>query len=434
MAIPELAKFRAKYPQYGDIDDVALAGKLASKYPQYADLAEKVKVEEPVSDRGFVERMTTPMIPREVSAMGRGIESALPQVLKPVGKIAAETIKSTAIPSVMGYGSKMALEKPGLTSLAASGVLAPAGTVGGVIGGELLRSAVPPKYKDIAEIGGGILGGGLAEAGAMGLRKLATPISGRIINSMIGPSKVAFKYGKNPGKTAARLVRPANSLEQYGKNIDDAIMAKTDELAAIMSSPKNAVKRIDYSEAFNLLDDEIAKLSKAPQTNAAKIEKVKALRDDLFGMAQGQNKSLSPEQALDIKRTTGDVAKWTGGDTPPEFEGLVHRIYHKMRTAIESSIKETKGINEDIAGLIGASKAMPGAIARSQRGMLPFMARTAFSGAVPAMAGGGVPGALLGMGANAALSAPITGTRIARGLARFGSGRGRLLPAMMGGR
>jgi len=44
MPIPELQKFRQKYPEYNDMNDVTLATKLASKYPEYSDLLEKTKI------------------------------------------------------------------------------------------------------------------------------------------------------------------------------------------------------------------------------------------------------------------------------------------------------------------------------------------------------------------------------------------------------
>lgn len=43
MAIPELVKFREKYPQYEDMDDASLAKSLATKYPDaYGDLVDKI--------------------------------------------------------------------------------------------------------------------------------------------------------------------------------------------------------------------------------------------------------------------------------------------------------------------------------------------------------------------------------------------------------
>ncbi len=43
MPIPELEKFRQKYPEYNDMDDLTLATKLVEKYPEYSDLLDKVK-------------------------------------------------------------------------------------------------------------------------------------------------------------------------------------------------------------------------------------------------------------------------------------------------------------------------------------------------------------------------------------------------------
>ena len=43
--IQELANFRKKYPQYGDVDDTRLAGMLAKKYPDaYGDLPGKLSL------------------------------------------------------------------------------------------------------------------------------------------------------------------------------------------------------------------------------------------------------------------------------------------------------------------------------------------------------------------------------------------------------
>lgn len=50
--VPELQRFRAKYPEYGDMDDAALADRLAAKYPEaYSDLPGKVRSETPEPPR-----------------------------------------------------------------------------------------------------------------------------------------------------------------------------------------------------------------------------------------------------------------------------------------------------------------------------------------------------------------------------------------------
>ena len=46
MPIPEFEKFRQKYPEYNDIDDIDIANKLATKYPDaYGDLPGRVSQE-----------------------------------------------------------------------------------------------------------------------------------------------------------------------------------------------------------------------------------------------------------------------------------------------------------------------------------------------------------------------------------------------------
>lgn len=53
MAVAELERFRQKYPQYEDMDDLALAQRLSEKYPQYSDLLEKVQSEGASSEDDF---------------------------------------------------------------------------------------------------------------------------------------------------------------------------------------------------------------------------------------------------------------------------------------------------------------------------------------------------------------------------------------------
>ena len=60
--IPELANFRKKYPQYGDVDDAQLASMLAKKYPEaYGDLPGKLSPTMQMQpSHGQVETMENP--------------------------------------------------------------------------------------------------------------------------------------------------------------------------------------------------------------------------------------------------------------------------------------------------------------------------------------------------------------------------------------
>jgi hypothetical protein len=66
MPVPELEKFREKYPQYGDISDTDLANKLATKYPEaYGDLPSKVGGAEPATGGDEPATMTKSAAPAE---------------------------------------------------------------------------------------------------------------------------------------------------------------------------------------------------------------------------------------------------------------------------------------------------------------------------------------------------------------------------------
>lgn len=337
-------------------------------------------------------------------------------------------------------GGEITVRKPELAGRTAGAILAPVGSLAG-LGGEFLgRELAPEGKEDIGQAIGGLAGGVLGESAVAGAKKLTSKVAGNIINSMIKPKQSAFQYGKNPGKTVADLGITGNSLEDLGENIGKVMQSKMDELTSVLTSPKNIKTKVDYANAINVVEDAISNLKKAPRTNASIIGKVQDFRDDLLSLTRGKAgkfkstlTSLTPEEALEMKRVTGNAAKWTGSDTPAEFQGLVHKVYHEMRKAMERAVPETAKINNDIANLIGASRAIPGAVARGSKLMLPLSAKTVFSGLGGGLLTGGSPiGAAVGMGVEKALSSPVTGTRIAKQLAKFSGNKGKFLTALMG--
>ena len=53
MPVPELQKFREKYPGYDDMNDAELARRLAAKYPEYRDLPSKITAQPELTDAEF---------------------------------------------------------------------------------------------------------------------------------------------------------------------------------------------------------------------------------------------------------------------------------------------------------------------------------------------------------------------------------------------
>jgi hypothetical protein len=85
--IAELQRFRQKYPDYGDLDDAALANRLATKYPEaYGDLPSKVAAEAP--QQGFVADVATEAgkgVASAVAGQGRALGGAIRWVGSAVG-------------------------------------------------------------------------------------------------------------------------------------------------------------------------------------------------------------------------------------------------------------------------------------------------------------------------------------------------------------
>lgn len=129
--IPEIQKFREKYPDYSDIDDVTLASKLATKYPDaYGDLPGKVQAETaPVAkaeDPGFLSRvgeawkqrvpkiMADPTNPVRMFGQGAGaLNDIVAEGVKSVGKGIYGTLDPAGQEALKGAGKYVLESLPG---------------------------------------------------------------------------------------------------------------------------------------------------------------------------------------------------------------------------------------------------------------------------------------------------------------------------------
>lgn len=326
----------------------------------------------------------------------------------PGGQAAAEPFfKSEPTRATMGVGAGLAT--------------APAVTIGGLAGGFIGQAVAPERFEKLGGLAGSLVGGGVGGGVGQVARNISPKIAGGIINSMIKPKSKAFQYGKNPGQEVARLGIKGNSLPQFGQKIQNKIVSLENKLLNI---GKTSNKKVDLQPSLEPIYATLKELKQNPRSNSAIITKVQNLLDDVIGInrnAKGQIiskktlKGVSVKEAINTKRGIGKIAKFTGTDDPPAYQGLVHKVYHLMKTQIEKSAPETASINSSIANLIGASKAIPNAIAAAEKtpmaGLLSV--KSALAGGLGALSGGGPAGALAGIGASKALQAPVTGTRLA---------------------
>lgn len=124
-SIPEIQKFRAKYPDYNDIDDATLAGKLAQKYPDaYADLPKRVaaSVEKPSilqRAKGWVKDAAEGMMTESDMAAEASKRIHAPQPVKKVAKEVAgfgEGALSTATQFTSGMAGQAIAGLSGLNT------------------------------------------------------------------------------------------------------------------------------------------------------------------------------------------------------------------------------------------------------------------------------------------------------------------------------
>lgn len=71
MSVPEIDKFRQKYPMYNDMDDLTVATKLAQKYPVYGDLPGKVSMERNKADPSMQGGANAPALESARSSVGQ---------------------------------------------------------------------------------------------------------------------------------------------------------------------------------------------------------------------------------------------------------------------------------------------------------------------------------------------------------------------------
>lgn len=111
MAIDELVKFRAKYPDYNDMPDNALADKLAAKFPEYADLPSKVAA----GERGMFGKIAdavTPIASKIGENFSRSFNAPPPPMKMPI-------VPSAAAPAVSNDAQQQATEAAAARAAAA---------------------------------------------------------------------------------------------------------------------------------------------------------------------------------------------------------------------------------------------------------------------------------------------------------------------------
>lgn len=252
--------------------------------------------------------------------------------------------------------------------------------------------------------------------------KIKSDIANKLVTSLIKPKLRDFSYGKNPGLGVAKEGITGNSLEELAQNISkkrQSLFRQTENIA------KKSNKTVNLSNVLLPIDNAIIKAQKTPKTNATLISRLEDIKSDLLGGIDNFN-NVSVEEAVNFKRTIGDITKFTGNISDDTIVNKpLKQIYGSVKEKINAVESKLKGLNERYANLTSAEIATKNRDLIEQRqNIIGLTTGGLGTGAalVTAITTGGaaIPAILVGAGAVAtreALGTPAVKTRIASYLA-----------------
>ena len=262
--------------------------------------------------------------------------------------------------------------------------------------------------------------------------KIGSKAGARLINSLVKPATKNLSYGKNPGRAVAEEGITGSSLEELTENISKRRNEVGVEIKRKISESARGGEIIDFSDALDPIDQAIEVAKRAPRTNAAKIQRLQDVKDDLLRVTSNEagEKSIgrtlegTADKAFDFKQDIGDLTKYTGNPSDDEIVNrALQQSYSNVRKKIEEIIPDIKQVNEKYGDLTAAEVAARNRDAIMQRQNLVGLSLrlTGYSSAViAAITTGGVGPLLIGgltAGLDKALASPGIKTRVAKWLA-----------------
>lgn len=252
-------------------------------------------------------------------------------------------------------------------------------------------------------------------------------MAGRLINSIIKPASKEFNFGKNPGLAVAREGIVANNFDELTKNITQKRIEVGREIGNKVS-PIN--KKINIYDVVNPIDDALTRAKEFPNSNAALINRLQGIKDDLLGIARNEKGqiikrrnliSVSPAEATDLKTKIGDLTKWTKEMSDDSVaNAALKNSYDVLKNKIGDAVPAVRELNERYANLLSAEIATKhrGNILQSQELMGVGNVGVGAAGALIGLlttgtaTGSGAWG-LSAMAVRSALKKPQVGTRAA---------------------
>ncbi len=373
--LPELQKFREKYPGYDDLDDLTLATKLASKYPEYGDLLEKVKSDtQPESKNKSVSTRLWEGTGKGLIGLGKfvtgqgamelGSALARPEGREAVGSAIAEPIKKSIEDpgGIPGRIKEYAIDNPVDIALMAIPA-AKAAKLGG-IAEETARKIVSP----LAKTGLPERLYGSAVKAPMSKKWLdvtrAEDISMREKSISAGlKSKISpMEYGKQ---------LTAKVTDDIGTAIDETAQRAT-QLGAPQISSKEILDRglkSAYEQAANAPN---------PMKARAYIDSIK----DEFISGHGENIPL--DRANKIKQELYKEVSWPSSVAKTSYMRLKESAFkgmaHELMVDIEKAWPEIGYLNKEYGPYRALREIITRSVAReANKDIVPFSSKILFN-------------------------------------------------------
>lgn len=268
------------------------------------------------------------------------------------GEIAALATPVGELGKVVGTGAKAIGAGKNVAKLAQAGTEGIAFTAG-----QSLTEGEKMPLKDYA-INAGL--NMLIPAGGIVSKKVGENLPSRIVNSLIKPLQKDFAYGKNPGKVIAEKGIIANNFEELITKVKQA-KDETGNLIGELRSKSTTPITLDAESVITPIDQAIAKANLTPRTNAALVQRLESVRQDIL---DNLDNGLPPEK---VKSLVGDLTKWTGNATDDQLvnkslKGVYSSINSQMDNALKTGLSPEdfaayKKANEQYGDLIAAENA-----------------------------------------------------------------------------
>ena len=275
-------------------------------------------------------------------------------------------------------------------------------------------------------VAGNVIGAAGRKA-AKATTKLRSGVAERMVNSLIKPLGKDFAYGKNPGRGVAAEGITANSLDEFAQKISQRRKEVGEAKGAFLAQEKYGGVGVDTTDALAPIEKALEEAKRTPNTNAALITRLEAVKADMEGLGVGGIQDLVSTDKL--KQEIGQLAKWTGNASDDKLiNKAVQQAYGTLKGKIETVAPEIRQLNERFGDLLSAEIAARYRDVVQQRLNLVSLGGrlTGIGGAIAtviATGGSAFPAILAGAGMGAiqeALGKPFVKTRVAAWLAKAG--------------